>query len=138
MLLKPFSISNKSCAGTSVKSHIKAGKITKQLFQLLKRAYTAEIGSQSIDASHSRRYLTTIARNKSALPFQIIQELSLQPYIQSVAVYDRILSRHIGTIFWLLDDLVDLLKDFNSQDLNALLTSNANRKNLDDNDLFTE
>ncbi len=67
-----------------------------------------------------------MSREKSTLPFLIFATLAtLGADTATPTSIERgvRLTRHLGTIFWLLDDLVDLHADYHSGQVNAIVAS---------------
>jgi hypothetical protein len=87
---------------------------------LLREAYEAELRSAALETSTA-----DIARSKSTLPFTIILEIARIPprsatrFTHSEA---ESLMSHLATVFWLTDDLVDLVRDFQTGEANAVLS----------------
>ena len=98
---------------------------------LLALAYAAEIRSAACDAAPTSERLE-IARAKSTLPFVIIDAIGELRHERngSGALHDAVISE-IGTIFWLTDDLVDLVGDSRSGALNAILIGATGGEGLD-------
>ena len=92
------------------------------IMALLKRSYTSEIMSQRLNNA-SANQLTKIASAKSILPFKIIQKISCSQSSLTNKVQFQLekLSTQIGNIFWLVDDLSDIGRDFQAKSLNYLL-----------------
>jgi len=96
---------------------------TRKLSRLLLDAYRAEVLS-SLKTLAPEAELMTISRNKSALPFAIIHEVALLLSAHTNSRVDRptaSLARNIANIFWLTDDLSDVVRDLQSGDLNSIL-----------------
>lgn len=104
--------------GTAVDARIRL-----KLSTLLLDAYRAEVLS-SAHAPASEADLIKLSRSKSTLPFAIIYQVA---FLLSVRTNRQIqrpaasLARNIATIFWLTDDLSDVVRDLQSGDLNSIL-----------------
>lgn len=93
-----------------------------QVAELLAAAYDAEIKSASLAAGQSIAELRQTSREKSTLPFAIISAIGdpdLGSGTQSTA-HGQIVDS-IGSIFWRIDDLADIVSDARSESLNSLL-----------------
>jgi hypothetical protein len=97
---------------------------------LLGKAYAAEMQSTSADALGLDDRLK-IARAKSTLPFAIIGAIGDLPGHASASDDCAGLTEDMATIFWLTDDLVDLVSDIRSGALNAIAASVAGNESLD-------
>lgn len=99
-------------------------RIRRKLATLLRDAYRAEVLSSAANAPASEADLIAISRRKSTLPFAIIYQVALllsgraSGHIEKSAAG---LARYIATIFWLTDDLSDVVRDLQSGDLNSIL-----------------
>lgn len=102
-------------------------------------AYQAE--QQSAPASTApAAEAVEVARRKSTLPFQVIYliaALAALPISQPRTAVTRRLADDIGLIFWLTDDLVDIVPDFQTDALNALLAGASGAKQPRDGVLTT-
>ncbi|SFV16019.1 hypothetical protein [Pseudoduganella namucuonensis] len=102
------------------------GPAFKRLASLLASAYAAEMRSSRADAATAKERLD-ISRAKSALPFLIISAICALPDPSgfNTALADN-LATEMGTIFWLTDDLVDVIGDSRGGALNSLLARAEN------------
>lgn len=97
------------------------GTLHRELFDLLQAAYRAEVQSVQPDEVSN---LPEVARAKSILPFAVIHRListrtdsCLLPYAGEV---DEIM-KCMGTLFWRVDDISDVVRDLQSGSVNTLL-----------------
>ena len=97
---------------------------------LLARAYEAEMRSAAHTSAAPADRLA-ISRAKSALPFAIIAAVSALGQARAALADQQALIEDIGTIFWLTDDLVDVVGDARSRGLNSLLVRAAGEDTLD-------
>jgi len=99
-----------------------------ELFALLKEAYRAEVQSVCPDPDKD---LAHIVRAKSTLPFAVIHRLAsiLTSDSQSSTLYSNAVSEIMdcaATMFWLIDDVSDLVYDLQLGSVNSLfLTTSA-------------
>jgi hypothetical protein len=100
------------------------------LATLLARAYEAEMRSATCTSTTVADRLA-ISRAKSALPFTIIAAVSGLGSARTALADRHALIEDIGTIFWLTDDLVDVVGDARSRGLNSLLVRAAGEDTLD-------
>jgi hypothetical protein len=90
---------------------------------LLINAFLYEIRSNNF-AGSSKDELLEVSRNKSVLPFELlyfISRLSLSSY-EEPPEGEILFIGYIGELFWLLDDLSDLISDLENNELNSLIT----------------
>ena len=97
--------------------------IWKKLISALLSAYKSELASSTISKSHGKRALR-ISKNKSTLPFIVIYlviELhsNLKEKVNDVDFMPFALQ--IGEIFWMVDDLIDILQDLETFSMNSIL-----------------
>lgn len=85
---------------------------------LLEAAHAAEIGSAERTGEPSDRL--AISRGKSTLPFSIIGAIAALPPPHDVDGNDPLLG-DVGLVFWLTDDLTDLVGDARSGAVNSLV-----------------
>lgn len=98
---------------------------------LLSAAYEAEMRSATCDGVAMSERLG-ISHDKSSLPFAIIDAIgALRPEPNATATLHEALISDIGTIFWLTDDLADLVGDARSGSLNAILIEATGGEALD-------
>jgi hypothetical protein len=101
--------------------------VWKRLETLLVEAYRAQLMSTDAqNSNHCTATLTAAAKRKSTIPFDIMlqvaracEEASSEP----LGIAPDKLIRQIGTVFWLIDDLVDLVRDFRMGAANTILFS---------------
>lgn len=94
-----------------------AAKALKEVGSLLTLAYTAETASSGSSASADER--VRVSRDKSVLPFCVIGAIGrLSGQCPDCGGE---LAETLGTIFWKVDDLADLVGDTRSHSLNSLL-----------------
>jgi hypothetical protein len=82
-------------------------------------AYGAEVRSAALARSSDGAVIET-SRAKSTLPFAVIHQVARLFADRSPPVVDALADR-IGTVFWLTDDLIDLVPDFQEGALNSIL-----------------
>jgi hypothetical protein len=98
---------------------------------LLSAAYAAEMQSSACASATAPERLA-ISRAKSTLPFAIIAAIgALRREHDADRTAHETLVNDIGTIFWLTDDLVDVVGDARSGALNSLLVRAAGEAPLD-------
>jgi len=94
-----------------------------KLSSLLLEAYRTELHSADATA-HAEDDLVKVAQAKSTLPFSIIHQVarlcSAWTHPEVERAIDSVVS-HVATTFWLTDDLVDVVPDFQAGDLNVIL-----------------
>lgn len=97
----------------------------KRLDALLVEAYRAQLLSTDVqDSNYQATSLAAAARRKSTIPFEIMLQVARVCERPSSAPLDTAadeLIRQIGTVFWLADDLVDLVRDFRTGAVNSIL-----------------
>ena len=86
-------------------------------------AYRTELGSANNDADRNFEP-TEVSKAKSTLPFAIIQQIArllvknssqeVESAVDSVVV-------NLATSFWVIDDLIDIISDFQNKALNSIL-----------------
>jgi hypothetical protein len=92
---------------------------------LLLRAYRAEMRSVT-DRSGNRRSRMRLAREKSTLPFAVMSEIACLVVSRQPAPMSRQrVASSLGRVFWLVDDLADIVLDFQTNALNAVLARAA-------------
>lgn len=96
---------------------------------LLSAAYAAEMQSTAVEVV-SPADREAIARAKSTLPFRIIGAIGDLAFDASPSADRTGLTDDIGTIFWLTDDLVDLVADVRSGALNVIAVKVAGTETL--------
>jgi hypothetical protein len=97
---------------------------------LLARAYEAEMRSAACTSTTQADRLA-ISHAKSTLPFAIIGAVSALGRGSAARADHQALVDDIGMIFWLTDDLVDVVGDARSRALNSLLVRAAGEDTLD-------
>jgi hypothetical protein len=106
--------------------------IGQDLSSLLVDAYRAEINS-STSREMSQADLIEISRSKSTLPFSIINQIAhtvAAPQDQETTKSVDLLASHIATIFWLADDLSDVVRDLQAAALNSILVQAGSKTRL--------
>jgi len=106
--------------------------ISQDLSLLLVDAYRAEINSAT-SREMSQADLIEISRSKSTLPFTIINQIAhtvAAPQDQETTRYVDLLASHIATIFWLADDLSDVVRDLQAAALNSILVQAGSKTRL--------
>jgi len=101
----------------------------KRLNEMLMRAYYAELTSVMTPSSQD----LGSAEAKSTLPFQIMLQIALlgDSAIPSGArASSYALTKDIGMVFLLIDDLTDLRRDLQSKDANSLLCDARRHQNV--------
>jgi hypothetical protein len=96
---------------------------------LLMAAYEAEMASARPDAYGPAERLR-VSRSKSTLPFLIIGELARVARggeHPAQGLLDQ-LAEDVGTLFWLVDDLADLVDDLRCGSINAIVLSAMKRR----------
>lgn len=94
-----------------------------KLSSLLLEAYRTELRSASV-STNAGDDLVRVSQAKSTLPFRVIHQVahlfsgSVNQEVESAV--DSLMS-HVATNFWLMDDLVDVVRDFRAGDLNSIL-----------------
>jgi hypothetical protein len=92
--------------------------------RLLAEAYEAEMRSAACKSARAAERLE-ISRAKSTLPFAIVAAISALGPARAALSTRAALVEDLGTIFWLTDDLVDVVGDARSRALNSLLVRAA-------------
>lgn len=100
-----------------------------QVAALLAQAYDAEMRSATCTSAPAAERLA-ISRDKSALPFSIIAAISALGAGDDLPSHEGLI-QDLGTIFWLTDDLVDVVGDARSRALNSLLVRAAGEDTLE-------
>ena len=98
--------------------------VPEELRSLISAAYDAELGSIAYTRNtHAEETgLSTVARLKSILPFQVIHEISRLSSRTSDETPDlRTLVNHIAEAIWYTDDLVDVVADLQQMRPNHLV-----------------
>ncbi len=95
-----------------------------ELHQTLRAAYAAEV--QSSDVITATPEMMTISREKSTLPFHVIDRLARiqAPHVgRELELACETLMEDIANLFWRLDDMTDIVRDFQHRQLNSLLAA---------------
>jgi hypothetical protein len=95
------------------------GPAAAQVGHLMAMAYAAEAGSSRTDAHFDIEERLRVSREKSVLPFHIIRAIGRLR--QDISPDADNLAERLGTVFWMVDDLADLVGDTRSHALNSLL-----------------
>lgn len=97
-------------------------EIMKRLISCVMNAYHAEIASLNYD-QYSKKDAFNISRDKSKLPFLVIYLIARLPISSTVEKFKDNFTfiNNVGEIFWLIDDLVDVIQDLELNHLNSLL-----------------
>jgi hypothetical protein len=111
--------------------NIRSGKedVWKRLISCVMSAYHAEINSADYNR-YSKTDALNISRNKSTLPFSVIYliaRLSPSSTIEESEIDFTPLVINMGEIFWLIDDLIDVIRDLESYYLNSIITQINNK-----------
>ncbi|MEO1188999.1 MAG: hypothetical protein AAFW60_07995 [Pseudomonadota bacterium] len=100
--------------------------IPERLGATLSEAYRMEILSLSAGHPKSLGKASEISRAKSTMPFIVIRELARVRSSKTREKKTDAAALQIGEIFWLLDDIVDLVADVRQGALNSVLVSAGN------------
>lgn len=105
--------------------YIQSGKenLRKRLISHVLSAYDAEIASSNHN-KYSKTEAFNISRNKSMLPFLVIYLITRLPDSSTIEKSENDFNSfmtNMGEIFWLVDDLVDVIRDLESNHLNSVL-----------------
>jgi hypothetical protein len=106
----------------------KREEIWKNLSSLLLKAYRAEIASANIGLT-SKSDLLKVSRAKSTLPFAVMRQLvylNVKPLSRETEQIVDSLVDNVSKIFWLTDDLIDIVRDFQARALNTILVQAVN------------
>ena len=97
--------------------------------RLLMAAYEAEIASTRAH-TRTRAQQLQISRSKSTLPFLILNEIGRLGRGVDHPAQERLdeVASAVGTLFWLVDDLADLVDDLGSGAVNAVVLRGAKRR----------
>lgn len=98
------------------------GQSSKPITSLLEKAYKAEMSSTEASVINKRRQLQ-ISRSKSVLPFEIIGAIGMLTISKNIQVQKQgiVFAKTLGDIFWITDDLADIVRDAQSGQLNVFL-----------------
>jgi len=99
-------------------------EVWSDLVASIHRAYAAELRSSTALTEPNREDVLEVARLKSTLPFQVISHVAVlagNPVTPHLKKKVGQISDHIGHVFWLTDDLVDIVPDFQDGALNTFL-----------------
>jgi len=96
--------------------------IDRKLQNYLERAYKAELLSKANGHIQSLKHLKKISKEKSVLPFWIMGLIVTKQHVNTFDRSEELnqLSILLGNIFHLIDDLSDLISDFNLSDINTI------------------
>jgi hypothetical protein len=102
-----------------------APNVASRVRTLLLRAYRAEMRSVT-ERFGNRRSRMRLAREKSTLPFAVMSDIAcLVVSRQPAPTLRRRVTSSLGRVFWLVDDLADIVLDFQTNALNAVLARAA-------------
>jgi len=114
--------------------------IIKKINKLLLKAYQAEINSQLQQDINEDADLRLVSKSKSTLPFQIIKNIAVAQMKVDKNIEQSVerLSYTIGEIFWLLDDLADVVSDYQTNQLNSLFCNQKSESYMMDEGSITQ